>query len=259
MEFQEYPRVIYAKNPITEVLFQIRMPRLLEIDQQLPVEFQKAIRDEFPILEVRTEQEVVIPAQGRGIAQTQHPTVYDFRSKDRSWCVSLTSQFFALSNTRYAQWEHFRTASEKVITAMLETYQPPLFSRIGLRYKSVVSRNSLELNDVPWKELISSKVCGFFEELQNLEQERDEFLMYQSQAQFVIGPGKGTLRTGLVKNPSNNEIGFLIDGDYFTDDEKEADLNAAVDTLEKLHRYAYRVFRWCIKERLHAAMDPNPA
>ena len=104
MEFQEFPREIYAKNPITEVLFQIRMPRLLEIDQQLPVEFQKAIKDEFPILEVRTEQEVVIPAQGRGVTQTQHPTVYDFRSRDRLWCVSLSSQFFALSNTQYALW-----------------------------------------------------------------------------------------------------------------------------------------------------------
>jgi uncharacterized protein (TIGR04255 family) len=259
MEFKDHPRVIYAKNPITEVLFQIRMPRLLAIEQQLPVQFQESLKDKFPILEARTEQEVIISPQGKGVTQTQHPTVYDFRSIDRHWCVSLSSQFFALVNNKYERWEHFRDASENVISAMLKTYDPVLFSRVGLRYKSVISRESLGLDSVPWKELISNGACGFFDQLGSYEQEKDELLMYQSQVQFLIDPGKANLRTSLVKNPNTNEIGFLIDGDYFTDEEKETDLNAAVEALGQLHKYAYKVFRWCIKPKLHDAMEPSPA
>lgn len=258
MEFPEVERVVYKNNPLVEVLFQIRIPRLLELEQQLPVQFQNAARGEYPILESRIEQMVPVPPFAQvPIQALPISTIYDFWSQNRSWRISLGSQFFALTTTDYVDWDEFRERAESVIELVLQTYQIAVFSRIGLRYRSVISRNDLGLDQVPWRDLISAKVCGYLRELVGYEQEKADFLKYESQAQFVIAPGRGTLRTGLINKVESNEVGFLIDGDYFSDREKEASLNVGLEALDAFHSYAYRVFRWSIEDRLHQAMGPQ--
>ncbi|MBL8785507.1 MAG: TIGR04255 family protein, partial [Deltaproteobacteria bacterium] len=44
----ESPRVIYASNPLADVICQVRFPRILRIDNELPADFQDAIRGQFP-------------------------------------------------------------------------------------------------------------------------------------------------------------------------------------------------------------------
>ena len=137
------------------------MPRMLEIEHQLPVDFQKVVKNDFPILETRTEQAIVFGTQKLEESGLQrHSTIYDFVSRDRSWKLTLGSEFFALTTTKYTRWEEFREYSEKAIGWVLEYYEPPLFTRIGLRFKDVISRNELGLNDVLWKDLLSPAISG---------------------------------------------------------------------------------------------------
>jgi len=49
LRIPESPRVIYASNPLVDVICQVRFPRILRIDSELPVAFQEAIRDQFPL------------------------------------------------------------------------------------------------------------------------------------------------------------------------------------------------------------------
>ena len=42
------PRCIYENNQLADVICQLRFPQILAIQANLPVQFQEAIRDEFP-------------------------------------------------------------------------------------------------------------------------------------------------------------------------------------------------------------------
>lgn len=259
IEFPERERVFYKKTPLVEVLFQIRMPRILEIEHQLPVEFQKVVKNDFPILETRTEQALVFDAQNPEASGPQpHSTLYDFVSRDRNWKLTLGSQFFALSTTKYTSWEEFRGYSENAIGWVLKQYEPPLFTRIGLRYQDVINRNALELNDVLWKDLLSPAISGVLSNVMTVDGEVRDFSTYQTVAQFRIEGGNATLKHGLAKNKESQEVGYLIDGDYYTLDEIEPNLKKTLAILDDFHTYSGRVFRWAITERLHDAMGPEP-
>ena len=47
--FPDAPRVMYERNPLVEVICQVRFPPVLRIEAQLPDAFQDRIRDVFPI------------------------------------------------------------------------------------------------------------------------------------------------------------------------------------------------------------------
>jgi hypothetical protein len=47
--FPEPPRVIYAGNPLVEVIRKVRFPPVLKIETQIPEAFQDQIRTMFPV------------------------------------------------------------------------------------------------------------------------------------------------------------------------------------------------------------------
>ena len=64
MRLKQWDRVRYTKNPLVEVVAQVRFPRILEIDDQLPSDFQRALRQDYPLLEVQEETLAVMIGQG---------------------------------------------------------------------------------------------------------------------------------------------------------------------------------------------------
>jgi len=260
MKFPKHERVIYEKNPLVEVILQIRMPRNLEIERQLPVEFQKAVRANFPILETRTEQISfgAIPTPEE-LGRRDTNTLYDFVSKDRNWKLTLGSQFFALATNKYTRWEEFRELSEKAIGWVVEYYNPPLFTRIGLRYKDVISRKRLGLDGVLWRDLLSPAINGVLGSVEQFDGEAQDISMCHSTARFIIEGDNVTLNHGLVQNNETGETGYMIDADFSTQAEMEPEISSALGVLNGFNSRAGRIFRWTITERLHNAMEPKPA
>ena len=71
--FSQEPRQIYQRNPLAEVICQLRFPEILSIGANLPVDFQEAIRDEFPQYQSRLE----LPAPKiNGTPQKPQPLTY---------------------------------------------------------------------------------------------------------------------------------------------------------------------------------------
>jgi uncharacterized protein (TIGR04255 family) len=63
MQFPDYERVIYERNPLNEVLCQLRFPSILKVTSQQPVEFQEVIRTDYPILNIKRPVELPVPNQ----------------------------------------------------------------------------------------------------------------------------------------------------------------------------------------------------
>ena len=111
MKFPDSPRTSYGRNPLTEVICQLRFPRILRIENEVPVDFQEAVRGSYPLLNTSR----VLPLPLLVNPQPNPPPVildqgltYEFLNKEQNQKLVLSSDFIALTTTKYTHWEEFR-------------------------------------------------------------------------------------------------------------------------------------------------------
>lgn len=251
-----FQRVLYSKNPLETVICQLRFPTILRIDGEVPAAFQDAIRPLYPAYKESRSSENQLPT---GIAQLlggQLPaglgrSAYEFVSEDGQWQLSLTRDFLALTCRKYKQWEEFKAKLEPAVDALLAEYKPGFISRVGLRYKNVIRRSTLELGDTPWGELLKPYIAGELGDQQAasaISNVAKEILFNLTDA------GKVRILHGFVE--VEGEQSYLIDSDFFAD--TRTGTNDVWNVLNGSNTYARRLFRWCIENKLHDAMGPEP-
>src|SRR5258708_12324597 len=55
MLFPESERVIYDKNPLQQVICQLRFPPILRINTEVPVAFQERVKQDYPFYQEKSE------------------------------------------------------------------------------------------------------------------------------------------------------------------------------------------------------------
>lgn len=253
MPFPEVGRVHYEMNPLQEVICQVRFPTILRIDAETPAVFQEAIRRDYPKYEVRSQLKLPdgMPAQMLDMIAASAGRAHDFISRDDTWKLSLTRDFLALScrDYSYTSWEEFR-ARILVGLEALSHYAPDCFTRVGLRYRNKIQRSRLNLGSTPWSELLRQEIVGL---LGSVVAENVNGM--QTTALIRLPDEIGTLRLICTIEREDEEEVFLIDGDYFTDNQVE--LAHAAQRLDAFNNQCRNCFRWCITGPLHTAMGPS--
>lgn len=245
----ESPRVIYARNPLTEVIVQVRFPRILRIENELPATFQEAIRARFPLYEDMTVEvgaDLPLPPS--------RTRIYRFMSEDMTWTVTLTSEFLALTTTRYERWETFEAQLAQPLAALFDVYAAHHASRIGLRYVDVVRRSQLGLSGVAWQELIQPAALG---EWLSLADEDDVLGLARDVLLQLDDGARARLRHGLVRSSADPESAYRIDADFFVEDDRARSAAEVLDVLRQFKTLSGRLFRSLIQTRLHEAMGPK--
>ncbi|MEL7357894.1 MAG: TIGR04255 family protein [Cyanobacteria bacterium J06560_6] len=257
MQLPDPERVIYERNPLVEVIGQLRFPPILKIANADPVQLQDAIRDDYPLLE--TINNVVLIGPGnQPISEPQKVEVtYRFSSEDLKWQVSLNKGFLSIATKGYERYEDFKQRFRKIITIFEDIYKPAFYSRIGLRYQDLIIRSSLDLADEDWSALIPNHIAP---ELHIPELVADiaastKVLMMNS------GSGQVAFRHGLVEARDSGENlieqAYLIDADFFNEERISGETNVW-EKLDEYNHSARKLFRWSISDTLHAAMRPTP-
>lgn len=260
MPFPDVPRVIYEINPLDEVICQLRFPPVLKIDTEVPAGFQEEIREDYPFYESKSP--LRLPT---GLPPNLSPTIvadlllggqrsHDFASQDRAWSLHLRRELLALTCRNYERWEIFREQLACPLEALQRQYSPPFFTRIDLRYRDVIRRSQLQLTETPWSELFQpwiSSVLGRPETKEHVQNVQTMFVLNLADEKYQAQVGYG-----LARDVQTNEIIFLIDADFYS--EQQTEPSYVFDRLNTLNRYAGRFFRWCITDRLHDAMRPRP-
>ena len=247
------PRVQYEKNQLLEVICQFRFPTILRIDSEEPAQFQERIRQMFPQYLVRMETPPVLPGQ-----QPQKTKNYQFVSADNRWKLNLTKDFISLSSVAYQNWEGFARRIDQPLAAFIEIYQPSYIERVGLRYINGFSKEILQEASVRWRDLIQPHFLGILAE----DDSFDGAVRRNNLDLETVLPGGVMLKThagpGMVKQNGANQTvpqsRFILDNDVSTGGKLSA--QQAVESLQKLHETAYRVFRGAITDDLHEAMIP---
>lgn len=258
--FSRDDRVIYRKNQLGEVICQLRFPEILTIEANAPVDFQEAIRDEFPRYSVRKETPMPKLSGAPGNLQLEKQPQnnnYQFMSADGVWRVNLTSRFIFLACSRYTCWEDFAAKLDKPLAAFIKIYRPAYFERVGLRYLNFISRNALGLQGIPYRELIQPQYLGLLsdEDVQEGATTRatvDSELAIRGGCRAKIHAGPGLVKRA---GQQDQEPKFVLDLDLYMLGNVAVNLSAG--SLQTLHAQADSIFRGAITDTLHDAMEPE--
>lgn len=258
--FSQEAHCHYRKNPLGEVICQLRFPEILTIDANAPVDFQEAIREDFPLYSVRKEAPApkLVGQPGNLTLQNQpQRNNYQFASADSVWRVNLTSNFISLACSRYSSWEDFARMLDKPLAAFIRIYRPAFFERVGLRYLNFISRRDLELEGVPFRELIVPAYLGLLsdEEVPESALSRntvDTELTIRGGCRLKLHAGTGLVKRNGQQDP---EVKFIFDQDLYM--AGNVPVNHSAGALQTLHSQAFAVFRGAITNTLHDAMEPN--
>lgn len=253
--FPESDRVVFGVNPLVEVVCQFRFPAVLRIAAEVPSNFQERIRHHFPLFRTQT-----FPTIFSGITGSPHVpnvaganVIHEFSSENNAWTVSLSSEYLALTTRQYQHWEDFLARLEQPLTALKEIYEPAFFSRVGLRYQDVIRRSQLGIEDTPWSRLLKPEIIGFLanSSMEDAVQETagQSLLTHDEQG------GRVRLQHGFAQLPGDQEICYLIDSDFFTDN--RIGVHDGLAILNNFNKSAGNLFRWCITPELREVLRPR--
>jgi uncharacterized protein (TIGR04255 family) len=260
MPFPESPREVYRRNPLKEVLCQLRFPTVLQITSESPADFQNAVRKRYPLYGEDTPstglpKEISEILAALSIPKQIHEPVHKFSTEDELRFISLNQEFLAMTETQYTEWACFRKELKSAEEALSDIYAPAFYTRIGLRYQDVIDKNELSLEKYEWRDLLNESFLG---ELgtpilsDHIDQIRTETLI---RLQSVPG-GIVKIRHGLAKSSETDQDLYLIDQDFFVET-KRSTSDEAFSTLDEFNRLGGRLFRWAIKRKLRVALEPD--
>ncbi len=258
--FSQEPRRRFGKPQLMEVICQLRFPEILTIGANVPVDYQEAIRGEYP--QYKAQKDVPAPrltgAPGHFALQNQPEVInYRFVSADGVWRVNLTSNFISLSCARYTTWEDFAQKLDLPLASFIKIYKPAYFERVGLRYINAFSRKSLDLEGVPFRELFQPCYLGVLaeddvQETATTRSSMDLEMQLRGGARVKLHAGPGMVKRPGMEN--DKEVRFILDNDLFMSGNIPVNLSAGA--MQTLHQQADSLFLGAITERLRDALEP---
>jgi uncharacterized protein (TIGR04255 family) len=250
--------LIYQRNPLVEVVCQLRFPPILKISHQEPVELQDEIRFQYPLFETTQSEiplEILKVVQQFGLP-LQTDTLYSFKSEDQRWTLSITKDFIALATSSYERYEQFRQRFEQALEIFERIYKPSFYKRIGLRYQDLIIRSKLGIEDKQWSDLIAKHLASELHDPElssSIESITKNLILKMETGQINLNHGLVAVKES---NEDAGEIAYLFNTDFYT--ERKIEVNGDVwNSLDHFNKSARRLFRWSITDTLHNAMQPR--
>lgn len=271
MKIAPTPRVIYGKNPLAEVVCQIRFQRL-DLPTTVLEQLQKSLEGRgYTQRHDESSFNVAIEPVEEGASPVprivEGDSIHHLSPPDGSSKVSISREFIAFTSTNYRSWDEYLPCLLQAVTEFNNEVGTLAVTRIGLRYRDVIERSVLGLEGTPWHELIKPFLLGPLANnalCEEGEVDEDAFESQVSQCLMRLDGCSLLLQTSLLTSVADASKAFLIDADFFHEmDSNEECGNAATSSkelvalLETLHSNAGALFRRAITEKLHDALSPQ--
>lgn len=247
-------REVFARPPLKAMLGQIRFPAILKIaDLGSLGGFQDAIREDWP--QFAQEQQLGILVGPQGLQEAGATRAFRFTAADGMWSVLLTPDALTLEaglpTGRYTSYEEFSDRFSRVWVAFLEHFKPAAVVQQGLRYVDHIER---ELPPAAWATLVNPELLGPLATSLS-----DGVVQAISDLRFQREDGVLAFKHGLVPAGPENKFGYLLDFDYFTQEQTDdTSVEAVVTRFDRYHEVIYAFFRWCVTDKaLEEFRDAN--
>jgi uncharacterized protein (TIGR04255 family) len=252
LDLEEFPRVVFARNPLKVVVAQVRFSPIYSLDQPAGVAaFQEAIRTDYPVAIAR-ETEVAVAVGPGGISPpTGQAGPWRFQTEDEAWTVALAPDYVALETSNYERFEDFGERLARVLQVAAERVKPGRRERLGLRYVNEISHpNASTVAD--WKRFLASELLG----LAGGELLKDSVTQSLQQVQVVLDEGNITIRHGYVRQGELESI-YLLDIDVFDDLPGAFEATEMMARLGQFKEWVWRIFRRSITQELVDYLEPT--
>ena len=257
--FPEGKRLFYKRNPLANVIVQFRFPPLLEIEANLPTDFQKQIVGICPDYSVTqmVQQQVNIRGDGQNPIpswQIQSPVtnkVYIFQNLAEKKAIELAMNSLTVTFSKYVRWEEFRDVFMLTKAALENIYGISYYTRIGLRYidKFQMEKLNFRKKDKEWKGLINSAFLG----LASIDS--TQIMAFQNINEVSLGEhkAKAVIKTASLRGSEDKKIGGIV-LDYDCSIEECTQKDELPQRLEFLHTQSRNIFEFAIRQELRNAM-----
>lgn len=180
-------------------------------------------------------------------------TTWQFSTEDGADTLQLAKDNLTLQTRNYERWERLHSLFQTSLSALNSCYQPPFFTRVGLRYRDIIQRSALNLGQANWSTLLKPHILA--EIAQDGFESRTEEAHRNALFRLPDLGAKVRLQHGFAELDGSTEQIYLIDCDFFVERTETINVDGA---LQYFHGNAARFFRWCITDSLHKAMHPRP-
>jgi len=270
MQIQSAERIKYSHNPLAEVICQLRFADQIDlskgVDESIVEQCHAAGYSEFSeetafnvTIEVSHEPTVGMEPRSSSAAMRS----FRFSTSDGHWQLVLFHDSLSLVCTNYSAWEDFLPRLVDAVGMFSRAYPGLVSNRLGLRYKDLIEREPLGLDGVPWCELIEPFMLGplALGSLADGQKTEDAHVgLFVCQTAIRLDICNLVLQSSLLRSTDLAKVAFLIDADFFHDqdvsDELFVNSDVLVTQIEALHKSAGALFRRSITEKLHNALSP---
>jgi uncharacterized protein (TIGR04255 family) len=263
MPFPSSPRVIFQRNPLAEVVCELRFPPILRIASELPAAFQERIRQAYP--NFQQPAGLMNPVQFQtppGVGFTVGPSLnigwpqpsFVFADEHQTRTLTLSQESFSIAERDYREWGIFREEIESLKGHLEDVYQPPFYTRVGLRYQDLIDRDELGLSDVSWADLLNPAFAGLLGAETQVSQDVQRITSVAELLVPEVPGGRVRVQHGLIEAPA--PIRYAIDSDFSV--AERSDLAEVLPRLDAFSAHAGNLFRWAVSDRLLTALQPAP-
>lgn len=264
----ETGRTVFARPPLVLAMCQVKFTRVLSVaEPKFVAPFQRAILGQYPI---------AVPAQqislqvgigpGEGDLRPTPPSFnWQFSDKEQNWSVVLGEDFCTIESRAYDHFDHFLDRLRHVLTALLEHIEPPVGTRIGLRYINEIRLDGLSERDVVRPEVLGpvgvEALTGRAEQVASLQQ---LLLRYSDDQGVNIHHGRvlaGSTVTRVTRRRGESVKDgpfYLLDFDVFREFPLPEGLLMEVEEVcghvDSYHRVIDRLFRWAVTDEYVKSM-----
>jgi uncharacterized protein (TIGR04255 family) len=232
----------FKRNFLRQAVCELRFPTLMELgEQRPPASFVKALRKDYPHLELNNEFML-----GVGANNNTPNNVHIFRSAKLNWSITLKQSALTIETTAYAGYEGFRERIKKVIEAAEPVIDSDFFTRIGLRYINTVHSYDEEITDWINPALTAPLTSEIFTGISD----------FGGRMHIAADDGGCIFQHGINFPQSASDSlpkpDFLLDIDTFR---SEVTLPDALSAIDIMHRQAFDIFDWSLTERARAHLS----
>lgn len=240
---------IYKKNFLSNVIFRIDYPPILELEKETPAAFQSKIQDEFPILEPVKQSGFMFEAkpETKPKMETLNEIVWKFWSKDKKKFIELDTTFLTISfiEGSYKDYIDFQKLVKKITDIFYEIYPHVITQRFGLRYINEIKINEEDV--FKWSKYINDNLIdslNFFADKNEIRRAMGVVVLKKDN--FDLNFSYGIFNSSFPGEIINKE--FVLDYDCST--LEPVNKTEIINTLDYCNTKISELFEKSIKEDL---------
>lgn len=242
------PSKKYKRNYLSDVIFKIDFPVILELTENPPRQFQNKIINDFPILEPIKQIDIEIKRQETTQVLS---TLWKFKNEDNSNLIELKINSLAVIQKKYTDYQDFKKLINIANKAIFDIYPITKINRLGLRYINQI--NLEEPKFFEWEDYINNSLLGGlkFIKIKNKIRRIMQSIRITPEEDIILNLVSGIFNSTYPGKIVKKE--FILDYDCFT--KIQFDKETLEKKVDKFHKIIVKYFKKSITDKFRKKLN----